>query len=217
MRTKTGLSPKEYFSNIRELWTILMIVSALLVPSIAEPQRAQPPNCVGGTLDAPILLEVFSDFQCPACRSFYLDVVTPALRDYARAGKICILYSEYPLNGHQYSREAARYSVAAQNINRKLWLTVMDTLYRKQPLWTLDGNIDGALADVVSAQDLARIKNKAAEPAIEEEVKREVAYGDSKKIRSTPTIFVTARDKTQRVDRVLPYKVWKDFFNDMLK
>ena len=214
---RTGLSPKEHLYNIPKLWTILMIASALLVPSVAEPQRLQPENSVVGTLKAPILLEVYSDFECPACREFYLDVVTSTSKEYGRSGKICILYNEFPLNGHKYSREAARYSIAAQNIDRRLWLAVLDTLYRKQPVWALDGNIDAALAGAVSAQDLARIKKLAAEPATEEEVSREVAEGEKREIHATPTVFVTARNRTQRIDRLMPYEVWKDFFNSVLK
>ena len=41
--------------------------------------------CVGGKPIAPLKIEVFSDYQCPACREFYLTDVrdsplpTPAL------------------------------------------------------------------------------------------------------------------------------------------
>lgn len=202
--------------NLR-LWAILMMVSAFLIPSIAKPQRAQPRNCVGGTLGAPIRLEVFSDFQCGACAKFFLEVIIPAVREYGRSDKICVLYNEFPLLGHQYSRKAARYSLAAQRIGRKQWLAVMTALYQWQAVWGTDGDIDKVLVDVVSPGDLAQIKKIAREPSINDSINREVALGDKREVNSTPTVFVTVGKRTQKIDRVLPYDVWKDFFDDNLK
>ena len=145
MRKKAGSISGQNISNNLRPYAILMIVSALLIPSVAESQRAQPLNCVGGSIDAPIRLEVYSDFQCPACARFFLEVVTPAVKEYGDSGKICVLYNEFPLNGHKYSREAARYSLAAQRLGRRQWLAVIRALYQKQPMWVENGNIDGAL------------------------------------------------------------------------
>lgn len=217
MQKKTGLIPKKNVSNNIRLWTTLMIVSALLIPPVAESQRAQPRNCVGGTLNAPILLEVYSDFQCPACRTFFLEVIIPAVKEYGNSGKICVLYNEFPLNAHKYSLKAARYSLAAQRVGRKQWLAVMQALYQRQPIWTQDGNIDKALNGVISSGDLAQIKKIAREPSIHDAVNREVVLGEKREIHSTPTVFVTVNKRTQKIERVLPYEVWKDFFDDNLK
>jgi len=64
-----------------KLWSVLFIVSTVLAAADAGPQRSQPPNCVLGTLSSPVRLEVFSDFQCPACRTFYLDVVMQVVKN----------------------------------------------------------------------------------------------------------------------------------------
>ena len=217
MQRKTGLMPKKSVFNNIKLWTILMIVSALLIPPAAVSQRAQPRNCVGGTLNAPIRLEVYSDFQCGACALFFLEVIIPAVKEYGEAGKICVLYNEFPLNGHKYSHKAARYSLAAQHIGRRQWLAVMEALYRRQPLWTKDGNIDKALNGVIPSGDLDQVKELAKEPSIHDTINREVTFGESRDIHSTPTVFVTINNRTQKIERVLPYEVWKDFFDDNLK
>jgi len=217
MQKKTGLMPKKNVFNNLKFWTILMIVSALLIPPAAESQRAQPLNCVGGTLNAPIRLEVYSDFQCPACAKFFLEVIIPAVKEYGNAGKICVLYNEFPLNAHKYSNKAARYSLAAQHVGRKHWLALMEALYRKQPIWTQTGDIDMALNGVIPSGDLDQIKKIAKEPSIHDTIKREVALGEEREISSTPTVFVTVNNRTQKIERVLPYEVWKDFFDDNLK
>lgn len=217
MQRRPGLMLRKNAFNAMRLWTTLMLVSALLIPTIAESQRAQPLNLVGGKLDAPIRLEVYSDFQCSACAMFFLEVIIPAVKEYGNSGKICVLYNEFPLSGHKYSHKAARYSLAAQHVGRQQWLAVMQALYRKQPIWSQDGDLDRALNGVIPSGDLDQIKKKANEPAIHETVNREVELGVRRKINSTPTVFVTANNKTQRIERVLPYEVWKDFIDDKLK
>jgi protein-disulfide isomerase len=217
MLRTAGLILGQKIANKLRPFVGLMTVSALLIPSGALSQRAQPLNLVGGTLDAPIRLEVYSDFQCPACAKFFLEVVTPAVREYGDSGKICVLYNEFPLNGHKYSHEAARYSLAAQRLGRRQWLAVMRALYQRQPIWVEDGSIDKALSGVISAGDLAKIKRIAREPSIRDAVKREVALGEKRDIHSTPTVFVTVRERTQKIEHLLPYEVWKDYFDDNLK
>ena len=217
MRKDRGVSPKKTPFYIVKLWTILPVASILLAPLNIWPQRAQPPNCVFGTLDAPIRLEVFSDFQCPACRTFYLDVIKPTKEEYGKGGKICVLYYELPLTSHQYSRKAASYSLAAQRIGRMEWLAVMDRLYSTQPLWSEDGNIDSALEGAVSDEELARIRKIAEEPSIKDLIVEDIELAVKREVKSTPTIFVAVGHNVQKVDQVMPYSIWKDYFDNILK
>jgi protein-disulfide isomerase len=90
---------------------------------------------MGGTPDAPIQMEVFSDFQCGYCRAFYVETITQVLNSYTPSDKICVTYYEFPLDNHTYSRKAARYSLAAQRVGKKQWLAVVDALYTKQEQW----------------------------------------------------------------------------------
>ena len=196
---------------------VLLALPALLAPASLRPQSAQPANCLGGSLDAPVRMEVFSDFQCPACRTFYMDTVTQVLKQYASDDKICVIYHEFPLAMHPYGREAARYSLAAQRLGRKKWLAVLDALYIKQPQWSLDGKIDAALMGVVSAEDFARIKRTLQEPSIEETIARDIALGQKREVKSTPTTFVTVLNKQQKVEGPLEYQVWKRFFDGIIK
>jgi protein-disulfide isomerase len=216
MQKNSPLLGKHGLSGLR-LWAVLLVVSMFPVPSGSGFQSAQPSNCVIGSLNSPVRLEVFSDFECPACRNFYMDVVTQAIKDYGRTGKICILYNEFPLNIHAYSRKAALYSLAAQRVGRRQWLAVIDALYTNQPFWSTDGSINKALSSAVSVDTLSRIEKLAQEPSLEDVLAQEIAHGDKMGIKSTPTIFVTSKNKTEKVERALPYSVWKDFFNDTLK
>src|SRR6266496_4655156 len=68
---------------------------------------------ITGNPSAPIRIEIFSDFQCPACKLLH-DQLLPALtKDYVMSGKVYVVNHEFPLPMHPYSREAAQYATAA--------------------------------------------------------------------------------------------------------
>ena len=66
-----------------------------------------------GSREAPITIEVFSDYQCPQCRVFYLDTARQLMLTYIPAGKVYYVHRDFPLSMHSHSREAARWANAA--------------------------------------------------------------------------------------------------------
>jgi protein-disulfide isomerase len=143
---------------------------------------------LGGRLDAPIRIDLFSDYQCPVCRNLYLETIRPVLKDYAEANKVCIVYHDFPLKGHQYA-----------------------------PAWSQDGKIEAAITAAVSPEDLQKIKKLLTYPYINEAIDRDIALGQNRKVESTPTLFVTAVGREQKVVGVIPYPVLRDFFNRIVK
>jgi protein-disulfide isomerase len=196
---------------------ILFVVLTGLAPAISQSQKNQPANCLGGTLDAPIKLEVFSDFQCSWCKKFYVETITQVLKSYSAEDKVCVIYYEFPLQMHPYGHKAARYSIAAQRIGRKQWLAVFDALYTKQEQWALDGNIDGTIRSVLSAEDFDRIKKNLQDPSIDEAIARDVALGQKRGVEGTPSIFLTTVNKEHPKYPYAPYAVWKGYFDTIVK
>jgi|WetSurMetagenome_2_1015567.scaffolds.fasta_scaffold295075_2 protein-disulfide isomerase len=199
---------------------VIAIPFILLIALIAANAQAPvklPPNCVCGKLDAPVRLEIFSDFQCPACRAFYMETISQVRKYYAPAGKVCVIYHEFPLKMHAYGRKAALYSLAAQRIGKKQWLAVLEALYEKQARWSLDGNIASALSGVISAEDLSRINKIMQDPSIDKALTREIALGEKKGVTGTPSIFVTAMKREQPKAPYASYVVWKDYIDSIVK
>jgi protein-disulfide isomerase len=197
------------------LLTLLVIAQTTQDSLLSQPRTAL--NCLGGTPDAPIQLEVYSDFQCAYCRLFYLETITRVLKTYTPSNKICVLYNEFPLERHAYSRKAAGYSLAAQRVGKKQWLAVIDALYTKQEQWGLDGNIDAALKGTMSADDFDLMKKIMQDPSIEESIKRDMDLGEKRGVTGTPSIFLTVLDKKHPKYPYAPYQVWKDFFDTIVK
>src|SRR5437899_12092644 len=65
-----------------------------------------------GSKSAPIVIEVFSDFQCPACKRVYQETLRPVMDNYVATGKVYLVHRDFPLPMHNHSREAARWANA---------------------------------------------------------------------------------------------------------
>jgi protein-disulfide isomerase len=183
----------------------------------ASAQEIKTEQILGGKPDAPVRIEVFSDFQCPACRSLYLDTMKQVLRDDCPEDKVCLIYHEFPLKNHQFSRLAARYSLAAQRLGRRQWQAVMESLYTSQSQWSIDGNIDVIVAKAISVEDLQKVRKLIAEASINDAVNLDLTLGNQKEITSTPTMFIYAGGKEQKIVGGLEYSLLKEYIDRVVK
>ncbi len=193
----------------------LMVVMGAAFTGLAEDRAC--PQCLGGWMDAPIKIEVFSDFQCPACRDLFLNTMKFVLKDYCTVDKVCVIYHEFPLAMHPYAREAARYALAAQRLGRQQWFSVMEALYLNQEVWSKDGTVQLAVSRGLSPADLEKVIKMKDDPSIIEAIEQDIALGQKRQVRQTPTMFVMALNKEQKVDGGLPFNVLKDFFDRVVK
>jgi len=172
--------------------------------------------CVGGKPSSPVKIEVFSDFQCPACRVFYLETMRSVLADYADAGKVCVVYREFPLAQHQYAQQAARYGHAAQRLGQRYWAQITDALYQSQEQWEQDGKLEPVVAGALTKQDLARLQKEMTDPAIDSAIANDVALGKKLEVNQTPTFFVTGKGKTEKVSGVVQYPILRHYLDYLL-
>lgn len=186
-------------------------------PAAAQSLPATAEKCLGGRLDSPIRIDVFSDFQCPACRELYMDTIRQVLKDYSAQDKVCIVYHEFPLAMHKYARDAARWSVATQKIGRKQWLAVVDALYTRQPEWSQSGKVEATVAEALSAEDYMNVKKILLKPEIDQTVAEDIVLGMKHKIESTPTFFVYSLGREQKVVGRIQYPVLKAYFDRIVK
>lgn len=143
-----------------------------------------------GSKDAPITIEVFSDYQCPQCRNFYLETARQLMQTYIPAGKVYYVHRDFPLSMHSHSREAARWASAAAIAG--VFQTAEETLYTKQDEWGSTGKIDDALSSAISPADMKKVRTIEATdgPQIDAAIARDMALGDARGVNGTPTIYV---------------------------
>ncbi len=54
------------------------------------------PHVTAGSKNAPIVMEVFSDFQCPACKTLFMTTNRQVLDNYVSTGKVFLIHRGLP-------------------------------------------------------------------------------------------------------------------------
>ncbi len=127
------------------------------VPAKATAAETLPaPMKTFGVKSAPITMEVFSDYQCPACRAFFENTLRFMINDYVASGKVYLIHRDFPLPMHPYSMDAARWANAAARIGR--FESVDSALFDNQNSWTKDGNMEQYISAALGAADFKRVQ-----------------------------------------------------------
>lgn len=199
--------------------TVGLILLALAAASAQAADKATDEHrqrCLGTNPDAPVLVEIFSDHECPYCRRFYLEVARPVLAEYAMKGKVCVVYHDFPLAQHQHAREAARYSQAAGSLGQQEWIKVTDALYVYQSQWVANGQVEPVVAQALSEEKMAAMKKRLEDPKLDAQIDREIAHGRQLGVRGTPTIFIHANGKTERIPPGVQYPILRRYLDTLL-
>ena len=197
---------------LRRLFAALFIVLCLAAyPQPAGSAGGADGLILGGSSESPVTLEIFSDFQCPACRYLFFNAIQPVLKNYK--DRVCVIYYEFPLdNIHPYARPASRYvSAAARIADQKKILTLFEAIFSDQDEWAKDGNLEASVSKALSPEDLQKVKDiiETERESIEQDINKNVKLGESRDISGTPTLFLTYAGKQERV--VFPPNV-KDMY-----
>ena len=87
------------------------------VGDITDAAPREHPNADGramGDPNAPVTVEVFEDFQCPACQGFSLSIEPQVVEKYAPSGQIYYIYRFFPfLDDQSTSKESDRAAQAS--------------------------------------------------------------------------------------------------------
>ncbi len=169
-----------------------------------------------GSKSAPITVEVFSDFQCPACRRVYQGVLRQVIDNYVNAGKVYLVHRDFPLPMHKHSRNAARWANAAAQLGK--FEQVEEVLYDKQDAWSANGNIEAVVAAVLSPAELKKARALVQSGQLDAVIDKDVALGQSKRVTQTPMVFVIhGNEVTQLPPEGVSYSLLKQYFDYLLR
>jgi protein-disulfide isomerase len=202
------------FTPVRILISVILFIF-LSVP--AQAGDSSVGHILGGSIDSPIRIEVFSNFQCPACSALFLETIQPILKEYSSRDKVFIVYHEFPLTYYPNSREAARYSEAAARMGLSTLLPLMESFYRYQADWGGSGNLAATAAKALPAADLEELQRILKDPRINDAVERQYRFGLQKNIGATPTMVISSPGREQEVRGAVSYQVMKRFIDSILK
>ena len=147
-------------------------------------------NPMRGAKNAQVTIIEFSDFQCPYCASLQttLDKVLENFPDTVR-----LVFKQYPLNIHQYARQAAAAALGAHE-QGKFW-EMHDTLFKNFTAIN-DANIRRWAMEI--GLDMETFDEALQSGQYEAMVRKDMADGAAAKVIGTPTVFVNGRKINDR-------------------
>ncbi len=166
--------------NLQSIGTI-----ATVVPN----PRPQAQGMAMGDPNAPVKLDVYSDFQCPACKSFAQNVEPQLIDQYISKGLVHLTYRPFRVIGPESDRAAqAAYCASDQN---KFW-EYHDILYAN---WTGEEVGDFSDRRLKAYAESIQLNTSAFNQCFSSgkyrgQVQEDQIAGNQIKVSFTPSVFV---------------------------
>ena len=167
-----------------------------------------------GPVTAAVRIDLFSDFQCPACKALHEQTIKRVKEEFAQTGKIRLVHHDFPLPQHKYARPAAILAAAADRLGK--YDAVADALFHQQESWGQSGNVDAVVDSVLTPEERKKLREIAKDPAILANIERDIQLGERMKVSSTPTMIVTHDGKPNPVVGVVSYTVFSKYLNTIV-
>lgn len=187
----------------------LIIAAIVIVPSfqpvgdvvaITPHSRPMVDGRAMGDSNAPVLIDVYSDFQCPACKTFAEQIEQQVVDTYVTTGQAYYVYRHFPFIDDRAPRnesdQAANASMCASDENR-FW-DYHDILFAN---W--NGENEGAFNDnrlVAFAEslglDMPAFNNCFDANLHKEEIDTDYSTGRTIGVTGTPSVFVNGQQLT---------------------
>jgi protein-disulfide isomerase len=221
--------------NRRTKWSVLLallsaipLVALLTSVGIGPLQAAQPhsmPQSAAsipdldthqalGSKNAPVVMEVFSDFQCPACKTLFTSTNRLLMDNYVSTGKVYLIHRDFPLPMHNHSKVAAEYSRAAAQIGKLE--PVEGALFDNQEKWEQTGDVDGTVAAVLSPSEMAKVRALVKAGAMDAAIAKDQALGQTYRVNQTPTTIFHSNGQTFPYAGVMNWEILKQFLDQLL-
>jgi len=165
------------------------------------------PTKTSGQKNAPLVMEVFTDFQCPACKQLFTTTLQRVTENYANTGKLYIIHRDFPLQQHAYSRIAANYARAAAHIGKDEAVELV--LFQNQEKWEANGDIKGTLASVLSPAEMKKVEALVESQTLDTLVETDRQHGITAAVNQTPTSVI--HTKSGQVFPVVGYVSYENF------
>lgn len=148
-------------------------------------------------VDKPVL-EIYEDFQCPACRSLE-EVSGPTIKNLAAEGKVKVVFRPLTIFGSEPTKSnSVRAAAAARCVPAGQWVAYHDKLFEEQPSETVEGF---AIDDLVAWGKDVGITDPGFEECVTSQRHAQAHLDNSKKIldsgvisRGTPTVLLNGVD-----------------------
>ena len=197
---------------------LLMLTPAFLRARTGQAAAAVPdvdPHVAYGSKSAPIVMEVFSDFQCPACKTLFMTTNRQVMDNYVSTGKVYLIHRDFPLPMHAHSQVAAQYGRAAAQIGK--FETVEQALFQNQERWEQNGDVDGTVAAVLSPAEMTKVRALVKGGTLSAAIQKDIALGKTYNVSQTPTTVFHSKGQTYPYGGTMSYEILRNFLDQLAK
>jgi protein-disulfide isomerase len=168
-----------------------------------------------GSPGAPVVCEIYSDYECPSCASFYTTVFPQLVAEFVKTGKVRVVHRNFPLPRHPFAKLAARYANAAgetghfEEVERQLFLS--------QPAWAVSGDVDAAVAQVLPAETMRKVRELVKnDPELDRTVAADLSMVAQDHVNQTPTIVFVYKGARRKVAGAPTLDLLRSYLREML-
>ncbi len=141
-----------------------------------------------GNPNADIVLIEYSDFQCPACKT-YQTMVNDLMNEYQ--DKVYFAFRDFPLSSIHQNAQVAAQAAEASALQGKFW-EMHDKLFDSQSDWS---NESDPLVKFTSyaeelSLDIEKFKADYESDVVKDKISNNYSSGTSAKVNSTPSFFL---------------------------
>jgi protein-disulfide isomerase len=193
---------------------LFTLAAVALLPAVAASLETDKGKTMG-VPTAPLTIELFSDFQCPACKLLHDQTMPQLIQEFVVTGKVYLIEHDFPLTMHNHSREAANYATAAARVGK--YMQVGDALFRDQTAWSTTGKVWETVATALSPTEQKKVQALVGDPGVLADVQKDVELGQRNNINQTPTLIVRQGIRSFPIAGPVAYSLLKSFLDDRLK
>jgi hypothetical protein len=167
-----------------------------------------------GSPQAPITIEIYTDYECPHCATFYNTVYPQLVSEYVKTGKVRVIHRDFPLPQHPHAKLAARYANAAGELG--YYEDVVRQLFADQPEWAANGNIDASVSKVVPVETMRRIRGLVeSDSKLEATVASDMSMVVKDRIDQTPSVVLVYKGIRRKVAGIESFSLLKAYLDEM--
>jgi len=194
-----------------------MVFGMVKIASRNSPDNKQPlslasavigSDWIKGNKEAKIVITEYSDFQCPACASYY-GVVKQIHKDFG--DNLAIVYRHFPLRQIHANAEIAALSAEAAGKQGKFW-EMHDMIFENQKKW--EGEKNAGEIFIKYGEDLGlnieKFKQDLDSKEVKDKVEADYQSGIKAGVNHTPTFFLNGAE----IQNPRSYEEFKNIINE---
>lgn len=147
-----------------------------------------------GQLDAPVVIEEFTDYQCPFCARYFTETAPSIDQNQIANGDALLVLFDFPLSIHPQAPAAANAARCAGEQGAIAYWAMHDKLFVSVSQWSIN-DPSSAFSTLAASLglDQARFDACIQSNRYETAVKADVQIGTQRGVSGTPTFFINGQ------------------------